>query len=181
MERQLSGSPGLDVSTPPGTTEIGLQLGHSNLYIKNLPATVDEPELWQLFSRCGSIEAGQHWDVLFQYSIDRCFLNAYLMMHCLTARCAEQRDLAHPNLMLHGLDTSVCTTRLCLHARIALLLFVFADQPRIGIAKCGFSGCRQTATRETEQSSTQRSLIRHPCAPCSFISLTRSTSPAISR
>lgn len=59
MERELSGTLGLDVSTPPGANELGQQLGHSNLYVKNLPANVDEPALWQLFSRCGTIEAGK--------------------------------------------------------------------------------------------------------------------------
>lgn len=59
MESELSGHLALDVSTPPGANEIGQQIGHSNLYVKNLPANVDESELWQLFSRCGSIEAGQ--------------------------------------------------------------------------------------------------------------------------
>ncbi len=62
MERQPSDSLGLDVSTPPGANELGQQLGHSNLYVKNLPANVDEPALWQLFSRCGTIEAGQGRD-----------------------------------------------------------------------------------------------------------------------
>ncbi len=59
MDTELSGTlSGLDVSTPPGVNEIGQQIGHSNLYIKNLPADIDEPALWQLFSRCGTIEAG---------------------------------------------------------------------------------------------------------------------------
>lgn len=62
MERQPSDTLGLDVSTPPGANELGQQLGHSNLYVKNLPANVDEPALWQLFSRCGTIEAGQGRD-----------------------------------------------------------------------------------------------------------------------
>lgn len=59
MESELSGHLGLDVGTPPGANEIGQQLGHSNLYVKNLPADVDEPGLWQLFSRCGTIEAAR--------------------------------------------------------------------------------------------------------------------------
>ena len=59
MESELSGHLGLDVGTPPGANEIGQQLGHSNLYVKNLPADVDEPGPWQLFSRCGTIEAGR--------------------------------------------------------------------------------------------------------------------------
>ncbi|KAL3133214.1 hypothetical protein ABBQ38_007101 [Trebouxia sp. C0009 RCD-2024] len=59
MERQPSDTLGLDVSTPPGANELGQQLGHSNLYVKNLPANVDEPALWQLFSRCGTIEAAR--------------------------------------------------------------------------------------------------------------------------
>ena len=58
MDGESSDTLGLDVSTPPGANELGHQLGHSNLYVKNLPANVDEPGLWQLFSRCGTIEAG---------------------------------------------------------------------------------------------------------------------------
>ncbi|KAL0025180.1 hypothetical protein WJX77_005036 [Trebouxia sp. C0004] len=60
MDTELSGTlSGLDVSTPPGVNEIGQQIGHSNLYVKNLPADIDEPALWQLFSRCGTIEAAR--------------------------------------------------------------------------------------------------------------------------
>ena len=67
MDREPSGTLGLDVSTPPGANELGHQLGHSNLYVKNLPANVDEPALWQLFSRCGTIEAGQSCDRLHSF------------------------------------------------------------------------------------------------------------------
>ena len=109
MERQLSSSLGLDVSTPPGTNEIGVQLGHSNLYIKNLPVTVDEPALWQLFGRCGSIEAGQYKNALFHSCMDQRFANRCCTMCCLAARSenATRRILAHPNLMLQCRETSL--------------------------------------------------------------------------
>lgn len=72
MDREPSGTLGLDVSTPPGANELGQQLGHSNLYVKNLPANVDEPALWQLFSRCGTIEAGQGRGSLYAFAKPAC-------------------------------------------------------------------------------------------------------------
>lgn len=58
MDGELSGPVGVDIGTPPGASEIGQPIGHSNLYVKNLPPEADEPALWQLFSQCGTIEAG---------------------------------------------------------------------------------------------------------------------------
>ena len=65
MERELSGPIGVDVGTPPGASEIGQPVGHSNLYVKNLPPDADEPALWSLFSQCGTIEAGRGCSSLF--------------------------------------------------------------------------------------------------------------------